>query len=294
MKCPAPLKKGDMIGVCAPSSYVSAEELENAAKMLRERGYGVFLHPQCFVAKGDTQFGGTPEQKVEALHDLTRSPDIKAIFYATGGTRCLSILDLLDYKLIKKNPKIHMGFSDHTALLNTITARTGMTTYHGPTMKRLPKTPQLDFDLRLLAGEEKSIPLKGAQILKEGSAKGILVGGNLTMFRTLPEKDIPKTKGAILFFEEINEEWTTTERDIAVLARAGLFKNAAGIIFGQFTNMKDTGTPFYLTNIKDIITEHTKGLNIPILTDVLFGHDGDLPVFPIGQKMTLNNATLFL
>lgn len=186
-----------------------------------------------------------------------------------------------------------MGFSDHTALLNAIAARADIVTYHGPTMKRVTTNPQIDFNLRLLAGEQKEIPLGGAIVARSGGAKGYLLGGNLTVFRALAEKDRLKAKGAILFFEDINEEYTTVERDLCVLRRAGIFKDAAAIIFGQFTNMKDTGTPFGMS-MHDILAEHTKGLNTPLLIDAPFGHDIHLPVFPIGQRVTLKDTTLFL
>ena len=292
-KLPPPLKQGDTIGVMAPSSRIEPADLQAGVDMLTARGYNVFVHPQTLERLH--QSAGTNVQKLNALHDLVREPNIKAIFFATGGNRALHLLDDVDYKLIKKHPKIYMGFSDCTALLNAITAKTGLVTYHGPTLKRLVKNPQVDFNLRLLAGEEKTIPLNGANVVREGTAKGILIGGNLSLFQYLIESgEIPKSKGAILFLEDIAEEYSRLDRDFCYLRRTGLLEKVGGIVLGQFTDLRDTGTPFGFT-FEDIIAEHTAGLlNIPILMNAPFGHDVDLYALPIGRTATLTKDTLIL
>lgn len=283
---------GDTIGVMAPSSRIDTADLENGADILRRKGYKVFLHPQCHERLH--QSAGTNEQKRDALHDLVRDPDIKAVFFATGGNRALHILDLIDYRLIKKYPKIYMGFSDNTALLNAIAAKCGIVTYHGPTLKRLGKNPQLDFNLLLLSGHEKSIPLNGAKVFREGKAKGMLIGGNLSLFQYLVEsKEIPNPKGAILFLEDIAEEYSRIDRDFCYLRRCGLLEKIGGLVLGQFSDMRDSGTPFGFT-FEDIIAEHTAGLNIPIVMNAPFGHAEDLYALPIGQKAEITNGSLKL
>ncbi len=296
---PASLKSGDTIGVCAPSSRIAPEDIDAATLFLEERGYKVFIHPQCYNAapalsdRRFTQYAGTAQQKADALHELVRNPDIKAIFFAAGGQRAMTVLDLLDYDLIKANPKIFMGFSDGTLLLNAITAYTGLITYHGPTFKRLLKNPQARFNLSLLEGNETTIPLTGAQEFCKGQAEGILIGGNMTLLCAMTDRDLPETKGALLFLEDINEELTTFDRNLCALRRRGILETIGGLILGQFTNMLDTGTPFGLS-FENIIAEHTQGLNLPILINAPFGHAADLPVFPIGQKARLTKTELEL
>src|SRR5690606_12934811 len=105
---PPPLKQGDTIGVMAPSSRISKEDVEAGAKALEDRGYKVAIHPQTFETLH--QSAGTYLQKRDALHDLAKDDSIKAVIFATGGNRSLPLLDLLDYALIAANPKIYMGF----------------------------------------------------------------------------------------------------------------------------------------------------------------------------------------
>ena len=291
-KTPPPLKPGDTIGVMAPSSRIDAADLENGAETLRRKGYKILLHPQCHEKLH--QSAGTNEQKRDALHDLVRNPDVKAVFFATGGNRALHILDLIDYKLIAQNPKIYMGFSDNTALLNAIAAKCGIVTYHGPTVKRLVKNPQVDFNLSLLSGHEKEIPMTGAKVFREGSAKGTLIGGNLSLFQYLVDSgEIPDPKGAILFLEDIAEEYSRIDRDFCYLRRCGLLEKIGGLVLGQFSDMRDSGTPFGFS-FEDIIAEHTAGLDIPILMNAPFGHAQDLYAMPIGNAVYLKERILII
>ncbi len=293
---PPPLKQGDTIGVMAPSSRIGKDDLDTAKAFLEGKGYKVLIHSQTYLHAGTeakTQYAGSVEEKLGALHDLARDPNVKAVFFATGGQRALGLLDEIDYKLIAANPKIYMGFSDHTALVNSISARTGLVTYHGPTFRRFMTNPQADFNLRLLSGAEKSIPLDRARTVKKGTAKGALCGGNLAMIRSLQESDMPITDGGFLFLEEISEELTTVERDFCALRRRGILKRIGGLVLGQFTDMKDTGTPFGMT-LDDIVAEHTAGLNIPVVMNAPFGHDIDLYALPVGQTVSLADNRLTL
>lgn len=290
-KSPPPLKKGDTIGVMAPSSRVSAEDLAISKKFLEERGYKIYLHPQCAATLH--QSAGNVDQKVEAFHDLVQNPDVNAVFFATGGNRALHFLDMIDFEKVAKFPKIYMGFSDNTVLLNAITAHAGIITYHGPTFKRLPKNPQADFNLRLLSGEEKTVPLHGAKIFREGPAvTGKLIGGNLSLLRSMNESDLMDPSGAILFLEDIKEETSKIDRELCALRRSGFLNKLDAIIFGQFTDLQDTGVHPFGFSFEDIIAEHTKGLNIPILTNAPFGHDVDLVALPIGKTVRLEGTAL--
>ncbi len=296
LSTPPLLRPGDTVGIMAPSSRIADVDTDAAQAFIEARGFKVFIHPQTRLRSGSqhtTQYAGTVQEKVDALHDLARDPNIKAVFFATGGQRAITLLDKINYKLIAANPKIYHGFSDHTVLLNAITAKTGLVTYHGPTFKRMPISTEIDFNLRLLQGLEKSIPLGNARYLKPGKATGILVGGNLSAFRALAERDLPNMKGAILFLEEIREEYSSVDRHLWAMRLNGLLGKVGAIIFGQFTDMQDTGTPFGMT-MEDIVREHTEGLNIPIVIDAPFGHVPGLHTYPIGQTVTLDNNRLIL
>jgi len=276
----------------APSSRIARADIEAAKAFLEEKGFKVFIHPQTYKhADGKTQQAGTVKEKISALHDLAQDDKIKAVYFATGGQRALTLLDHINYDLIAENPKIYMGFSDHTALLNAITAKAKLVTWHSPTFKRLLKNPQVDYNFSILMGQEKEIPLVGATIVKSGKAEGRLFGGNMAVFHALLEKDIIDPKDNILFLEEIGEELTTFDRELCTLKRRGVLKKISALIFGQFTDMKDTGTPFGLT-FEEIVKEHTRGLKIPILMNAPFGHGADLYAFPIGAAVTLEENVL--
>lgn len=293
MITPPALKIGDTIGIMAPSSRVHQTDIDACTAFLHSHGFETYVHPQTFETLH--QSAGTNEQKRDAFHDLVRNKKIAAIFFATGGNRALHLLDLIDYKLVRDHPKIYMGFSDNTALLNAITARTGIITYHGPTAKRLPTTPQAEFNLRLLKGEEDVIPLLGATAHHKGTAEGFLIGGNISLFQYLIHSgDMPDAYGAILFLEDCYEEWSRIDRTFCLLKRSGVFDKISGLILGQFTNMLDTGTPFGFT-LDDIVAEHTAGLHIPIIKNAPFGHDAALNIImPIGQKVRLESTELRL
>jgi len=286
------LKLGDTIGIMAPSSYVEKADIEAGCTALHKHGFKTFVHPQTFERLN--QSAGTSEQKAAALHDLIKNPDIAAIIFAGGGNRALHLLDHLDFDLIRTHPKIYMGFSDSTALLNAIQARTGIITYHGPVAKRLATNSDLDFNLRLLKGEETVIPLTGSTVLHKGHAEGWLIGGNLSVFRRLcGTTEMPDATGAILFLEDTGEETSRLDAELCALRRCGLLNKISGLILGQFTDLKDTGRPFGFT-FEDIVAEHAKDLRIPVTINAPFGHGNTLTVFPIGQKAKFDGTTLTL
>lgn len=289
MKQPPFLKIGDTIGVMAPSSHIAPEAVAESKNFLEARGYNVRIHPQTNARLN--QSAGTPAQKAEALHALAADETIKAVFFASGGNRALHMLDLLDYNLIAANPKIYMGFSDNTAPLNAIAARSGLVTYHGPTFRRLPYNPQAELNLQLLAGILREIPLDSAEIFREGTAEGFLFGGNLALIRAMTDRDMISPDGAILFLEDINIESSHLDRDLCALRRSGLLARLGGLILGQFGDLQDTGTPFGFT-FADIVAEHTDGLDIPILVNAPFGHGADLTTLPVGMRATLSGKKL--
>lgn len=290
MITPLPLKPGDTIGVMAPSSRIARADLDAGKSYLEERGYKVFIHPQC--DETHHQSAGTHDQKLAALHDLAKDENIKGVIFAGGGNRSLHLLDHIDYGLLAANPKIYMGFSDNTALLNSIAARSRLVTYHGPVLKRLAITNQKDDILSLLEGKTNTISLDGASYLHAGNAEGVLIGGNLSLAFAMNEDDFPVRQNYILLLEDIGEELSHLDRMLCAMRRRGIFHRASAIIFGQFTDMKDTGTPFGFS-FEDIVREHTNGLHIPALLNAPFGHEKmNNTALPIGARVQLQSTTL--
>ena len=199
----------------------------------------------------------------------------------------MHILDGLDYDLIAAHPKILMGFSDVTALLNTVYDRTGLVTYHGSVLTRLEGYDGFDHTMKLLSGQALPYPMAGCRVLRDGEAEGRLLGGNLSLFHLL-DIDIPE--GSILFLEDINEELNQIDRMLCHMRRKGMFAKAGGLVCGAFTDMADTGEKPYGFTLEDLIREHTDDYGFPIVMDAPFGHEGRLYTFPVGANATLRAA----
>lgn len=281
----------------ATSSWVSTEDLESTRPLIEERGYKTFIHPQSTDRLH--QSAGTAEEKTDALHDLFENPDIKAIIGARGGNRAITMLNRIDFAKIIKNPKIFCGYSDLTVLLNAIHAKTGLITFHGPVFREFSGLPDPDMNrvLNMFSGAVDYIPLPGATWLKalESKAEGPLIGGNLSLFQTLIGTPYePDLHRAILFLEDTGDHISRYDRILAHLRISGRMDNLSAIIFGSFTNtQEDPDRPFGFT-LEDCIREHTQEMDIPVLINAPFGHNGPLPVFPVGCRVRLEKEGLKL
>ncbi len=284
---PPALKKGDLIGIMSPSSSTEPSELAAGIKLLEDRGFAVEIHPQTYLK--DRSSAGTHDDKINALHDFYARKDVRAIIAAGGGNRALHLLDRVDYGHVRRHPKIIMGFSDVTALLNAFNARAAMTTFHGPVLKWLPRTQDLDHNFDLMAGKKVSYPMGNAEILHTGIAHGPLIGGNLTVFSHLiGTKYMPKVDGAILFVEDVNEEFSNLDRLFLRLRRTGVLDRISGLVLGQFSDSKDTGKKPFGFSLEEIFREHTQGLRIPIVANAPFGHTDTLYTMPVGNPARLS------
>jgi muramoyltetrapeptide carboxypeptidase len=291
MKAPA-LKPGDTIGVMAPSSFVEKDDIDRAVKIIEAKGFKVFVHPQTY--ERDHQSAGTALQKTLALQGLWQRDDIKAIWCAGGGNRALHFMDSINFEALKKKPKILIGFSDVTVLLNSIYAKTGLTTIHGPVFKNLDKFQEWGALLALLSGETVTCDLAASTVLNAGTAEGPLIGGNLSLFQYLPQTLPGKFwEGAILFLEDCREELSKIDRMLLHLKRLGVLKEISGLVLGEFRDMQETGRP-YGFSLADILSEHAEGLSIPVVMDAPFGHGKNLFPLPVGTKACINTQEMTL
>lgn len=286
------LSPGQTIGVMAPSSYIDRADIEQSKTLLEQRGYRVFIHPQTY--ERHNQSAGNHLQKSLAFQGLWQRDDIHAIWTAGGGNRALHLLDSLNFEKLKAKPKPLIGFSDVTTLLNAVYAHTGLSTYHGPVFKSLHQYKHLDHVLDTLTGQPQSYDLSDAHIITPGDVTAPIVGGNLSLFQYLPQT-LPGNfcNDHIILLEDCHEDLSKIDRMILHLKRLGVFQNAAGIIFGGFTDMTESGRPFGFT-LEDLVREHTQDLDIPIIMNAPFGHGPNHLCVPIGTKMTLStqNKTL--
>lgn len=289
---PPSLKPGDRIGVFAPSSYVEKDDIEKSKALLEQRGYEVFIHPQTY--ERHNQSAGTHLQKSLAFQGLFMRDDINAIWAAGGGNRALHLLETINFTKLKDRPKLLLGFSDITALLNANYAHNKMVGIHTQVFKNLHKYEQLDHLLDMLAGQKTKIPFNDAKILHHGKATGHLIGGNLSIFQYLPQT-LPGEfyDGAILFLEECNEELSKIDRMLLHLRRTGTLAKISALALGQFTDITESGRPFGFAR-EDIVREHTEYLDIPVITDLPFGHTNNMHSLPIGTRATIDTKKKIL
>lgn len=288
---PAPLKKGDTIGVMSTSCWLEEEDLTKAKEFIEGQGYKVFIHPQATARLH--QSAGSAGEKAKAVNELFANPDIRAIMGSRGGNRASTMLDKIDFDLIKNNPKIMIGYSDLTFLINAVYKQCNTVTFHGPLFRELPTHPQYDQMMGVLSGETDSLDLSHCRTLRSGEAEGTLLGGNLSVIQALVGTPyMPDMRGAILILEDIGDHLSRYDRMLCHFKNAGILAQLSGLIVGSFTDTKESeGRPFGFT-LEDVILEHTQDYDYPILTDAPFGHGDELHTLPIGVKATLKNGTL--
>ena len=244
---PHPLKKGDKVGIIAPSSAILQENIPKVKKYITDLGLDPVFFPSCFERHG--HLSGNDEIRANDVNEAFRNPNIKGIICLRGGYGTPRLLNMLDYETIKKNPKIFLGYSDITGIhivLNTICE---MITYHGPTAYAEPlfdgKDPYTSSVIEhILFSDDplgKYIPPDGEEIelINEGKCSGEIIGGNLSlMTAALGSEYEIDTKGKIIFIEEVNELHYIIDRMLTSLDLAGKFKDCNGIILGTWNGCK--------------------------------------------------------
>ena len=274
---PKALHKNSTIGIVSPSYWLDEEILSLTSKYFTNLGYRLKFGRSNDLKWGP--FAGLPEQRADDINEMFGSSDIDAIFCARGGYGANRVLPLLDYNLIKENPKIFIGYSDITALLTSITQKTSIVTFHGPMLTTYRDSwVEYNYSLmqRVLAGEKfiKIYSPEGLEtkILKHGVASGPLWGGNMCLLvNRLGTDDSLNTDGTILFLEDIDEYLYSFERMLVHMREAGMFDNIKGLIFGELKDMKDQEVKFE-RNIDQIILDICGDLNVPILSNFPCGH----------------------
>ncbi len=301
---PEGLKKGDKIAIISPASPTSMWAVHRCTNFFRQQGIQVEHSFSVRWQKNrHNYFSATDEDRAKEFMDYIQRDDIKAIIAARGGYGSMRILNMLDYNTIKENPKIIIGFSDITAILNAITHQTGMITYHGPVASSdfsgIETTALKRCIFQDASASTFSIKHNKMWTLVPGKVEGEIVGGNLSIVSGLlgTPYDIDFT-GKIVALEETREAQYKIDKMLTQLVLSGKLHKAAGIIFGQFKNL-NTRRPFNPNRsltVKEIMEQLIKPIGIPTMYGVPFGHISDQYTLPIGGKATLDatNKSLYL
>jgi muramoyltetrapeptide carboxypeptidase len=283
---PKSIKENSTIGVVSPSYWLDENVLKNTTKFFTDLGYNIEISKSNSLQWGP--FAGTPQERADDLHRMFADPKIDAVMCARGGYGANRVLPLLDYDLIRKNPKIFIGYSDITAYLTSITQKTNLVTFHGPMLTTYKKSwINYNYNLmnRVLTGEnniniEPPESLK-TRILKDGTGSGPLWGGNMSLLiNRLGTSDTLNTNGVILFLEDIDEYLYSFERMLVQMRTSGMFDQINGLIIGEFEDIRDQEVRFG-RNTDEIILDICGDLDIPIVSNFPCGHGKYQATLPI-------------
>ncbi len=307
---PKKLQKGDTVMIISPSGGVPKElmgQFNDGIKFLENLGLKVKIGKN---ALGRHYYSaGTVEERLSDIHEAFGNKKIKAVIMSIGGSTANNLLDGLDFELIKRNPKIFLGISDGTTLLDPIFSKTGLITYHGPDLIftfGLPMSPIIKENLvKTLfngnAGELRPNPnwkgldklnknekYYGWQGVRKGKASGRLIGGNITCLINLDNTEFsPDYKNKILFLEAFSPNIEKLDMLFTHFCQTKVFDEINGLILGHFcsSHMQDKEQD---RRVSEVILEVTKNYSFPILEIGELGHNVENYILPIGCKATID------
>lgn len=287
---PKALQKGDTIGLVSPASRLPRRnEYGKIIREIKSMGYKVKVGKNAKKRYGG--FAGTDKQRAADLNAMFADDSVDAILPFRGGWGSNRILDLVDFDIIRANPKILVGFSDITSLLLAIYAKTGLVTFHGP----VGKSDWTDYTIRhfdrALSGRqpfslqtpEKSFckSCNHLHTITPGKASGRILGGNLSVLTAMVGSDyLPNWDDTLLFVEDVGEDYYRIDRMITQLELSGILDQISGFIFGQCANC--TKSSSYSLPLNKVLEDHIKSLGIPAFSGAMFGHISNNITIPEG------------
>jgi muramoyltetrapeptide carboxypeptidase len=283
---PAPLVKGDAIGVVVPSYAPQQGWLLRGAKAMEEAGYRVILDSEIERFRRFQKH--EDERHAENLMGIWRNPEVKAVISGTGGYGAVRLLPYLDPEVFRKNPKAFVGYSDITALHLWLMRRAQLRVFHGPTLDDLfPGGDDLSARSLVTAlstpRPEEKLGRGLARSVRPGSAVGRLTGGNLSLVQqTIGTPYEIDTRDAILFLEETRDPMTVVDERLLHLRAAGLLRQVRGIVFGQLSLDRSEEDEF-----EDFLLDLVSDLEVPILMDFPAGHEVPNLTLPLGTEVEI-------
>lgn len=289
-KSPPYLKTGNTIGLVCPAGYMPFEKVQECIQALESWGYKVKIG-STIGGTSTNYFSGTDEERLFDLQEMLDDKNIHAIMCARGGYGISRIIDQVNFKRFKKNPKWVIGFSDITVLHSHIYSNYGIATLHAPMaaafQDREYQNPYVQSLKKALEGEAANYTCAPHALNRFGKAKGELVGGNLALLsHCVGTKSDVDTKGKILFLEDIGEYLYNIDRMMNQLKRSGKLAKLEGLVIGKFTDNKDTDRPFG-KNVYDIIYEWIKEFDYPVCFDFPVSHEKENYALKVGGRYML-------
>ena len=295
MIVPDKLKKGDIIGVVAPSNPIvgdNIEEIKKAKEIIEADGFRVKFSENLF--SNTNNYSGTAKEKAEDINNMFADKEVKMIWCAKGGNNSNSTFEYLDFDIIKNNPKIICGYSDITSITNIITEKTGLVTFSSTNFKTIA-TDETDYSYKQALNRFVQGSLEFGQnnfkIIKSGEAEGKLIGGNLSLIRGLVcGKYKVDFTDKILFIEELGYESdpAMVSNNLYYMKQNGVFDKIKGLWIGNYEH--ESGIALEKI-VLDCLEEK---YNFPIIKSNNFGHIEKKEVIPIGTKAKIKNGKIKL
>jgi len=285
IKIPPYLQKGDTIGLVCPAGFMPVEKISECIRVINE-DWGFTTKVGTTIGQQYHYFSGTDEERKEDFQHMLDDENVKAILCARGGYGISRIIDKLDFTRFTEIPKWIIGFSDVTVLHSHIYRNYYISTIHAPMANAFNeegfKNEYVQSLRHALAGKKIKYQVKPHEFNRKGEAIGELVGGNLALLAHLvgTASDL-KTKGRILFIEDVGEYLYNMDRMMYQLKRSGKLDKLAGLIVGGFADMKDTERPFGQTApeiIRDVVAEY----DYPVCFDFPVSHEKENYALKIG------------
>jgi muramoyltetrapeptide carboxypeptidase len=299
---PRRLAPGDSVGLVAPASATfNTADLEIARESLQGLGLTVKVGKHLLGRHG--YLAGSDRDRAADINAFFADPSVRAVLPIRGGWGSSRVLPHLDFDVIRKNPKVVLGFSDITALLLSIHARTGLVTFHGPNGLGRWDGWSVDFMKRVLFDAEavqmmnpKELsdrnvltPIENrVQTITPGTARGRLLGGNLTVLTAiLGSPYVPDWSGSILFLEDVGEDLYRIDRMFTQLKLAGVLEKVRGVVFGTCAEC-GPGEGFGSLTMEEIHADHVKPLGVPAWSGAMIGHQMPQWTVPLGVEAAID------
>lgn len=300
---PKKLNRGDLIGVIAPSSPINnSEKINNAVKYFEAQGYPVLLGKSVFSEKG--YLAGDDDLRLNDFHSMFANKNVKAIICLRGGYGSIRFIDKINFKLIRSNPKIFVGFSDITTLQLAILEKAKLITFAGPMISTYFGLDENEnfieeqfWDMITSNKKKRRIVNPNSEkyfVLNKGRAEGRLIGGNLTSLIALSgSRFLPTFDNSILLLEEISEPPYKIDRMFNMLRRQNIIKKAKGIILGRFIDCYEQDSDKKTLTLNEVILDYFANIRKPVIYNVNHGHVNNNITLPIGARCKINTTKGF-
>lgn len=289
---PKALVPGDYIGICAPAGALRRDaEIPEFTAILNKMDFRVKVGPNCTKKYG--YFAGTDKQRASDFMQFIEDPEVKAIFFLRGGWGAARILEHLDFDTIRENSKIIMGFSDATTLLNAITTKSSLVTFHGPSGNSSWNDYSIKYIRQVLVDRSRVHYENTAEDEKiitytSGTAYGTLWGGNLSVIASLIGTEyLPTLSPSILFLEDVGEEPYSIDRMLTQLKLCGVLDRVNGVVLGNFRKC-DAEEPERSFTLHEVFQQHFGNFGKPVFFGAQIGHAVNKFTIPVGVEATMN------